>query len=81
MDTVKIDLELPTCGLYSKEELTELLYSYALSLVLPNTTSNLSVEEELRELNRRAAEMENDPSVCIPHEEIYAMVMAKLLVI
>ena len=78
MDTIKIDLELPTCGLYSKEELKELLYSYALSLVLPNTASNLSVEEELWELNRRAAEMENDPSVCIPHEEIYAMVMARL---
>lgn len=36
----------------------------------------MSVEEELLELNRRAEEMENNPSVCIPHEKVYEMVMA-----
>jgi hypothetical protein len=78
MDTVKIDIELPSCGYYSKEELTELIYSYALSLVMPNSVSDMSVEDELKELNRRAAEMENDSSVCIPHEEVYDRVMARL---
>lgn len=78
MDIVKIDIELPTCGYYSKEELTEMIYSYALSLVMPNTVSNMSVEDELKELSRRATEMENDPSVCIPHEEVYDKVMSRL---
>ena len=78
MDTVKIDIELPSCGYYTKEELTELIYSYALSLVMPNNVSDMSVEDELKELNRRAAEMENNPSVCIPHEDVYDRVMAKL---
>ena len=78
MGTVKIDIELPSCGYYSKEELTELIYSYALSLVMPNSVSDMSVEDELKELNRRAAEMENDSSVCIPHEEVYDRVMARL---
>ena len=78
MDTVKIDIELPSCGHYSKEELTDLIYSYALSLVMPNSVSDMSVEDELRELNRRAAEMEKDPSVCIPHEEVYEKIMSRL---
>lgn len=78
MDTIKIDIELPSCGYYSKEELTDLIYSYALSLVMPNTASDMSVEDELGELNRRAAEMENDPSACIPHEEVYKRVMSRL---
>ena len=78
MDTVKIDIELPSCGYYSKEELTELIYSYALSLVMPNNVSDMSVEDELKELNRRAAEMESDPSICILHEEVYDKVMARL---
>lgn len=38
----------------------------------------MSVEDELKELKRRAAEMENNPSVCIPHEEVYERVMARL---
>ena len=37
----------------------------------------MSVEEELKELNRRAEEMENNPMVCIPHEKIYEMVKAR----
>ena len=78
MDTVKIDIELPSCGYYSKEELTELVYSYALSLVIPNSVSAMSVDDELKELNRRAEEMENNPMVCIPHERVYEMVMARL---
>ena len=78
MDTVKINIELPSCGYYSKEELTELIYSYALSLVMPNTISDMSVEDELKELNRRAAEMENDSSVRIPHEEVYERVMSRM---
>ena len=78
MDTVKIDIELPSCGYYSKEELTELIYSYALSLVIPDGVSDMSVEVELKELKRRAAEMESNPSVCIPHEEVYDRVMARL---
>lgn len=78
MEAVKIDIELPSLGLYTKEELTELVQSYAMSLVLSNHVSDLSVEDELRELNRRAAEMESDPSVCIPHEEVYERVMSRL---
>lgn len=77
MDAVKIDIELPTCGYYSKEELTKMIQSYALSLVLP-TNSDLPVEEELKELNRRACEKEKDPSVCISHDKIYEIVMARL---
>lgn len=38
----------------------------------------MSVEEELEELNRRAAEMEKDLSVCVPHEEVYDRIMARL---
>ena len=45
---------------------------------MPNTVSDMSVEDELKELNRRAAEMENDPSVCIPHEEVYERVMSRM---
>ena len=78
MDTVKIDIELPSCGYYSKEELTDLIYSYALSLVLPDSVSDMSVEDELKELKRRAAEMDSNPSVCIPHEEVYERVMSRL---
>ena len=78
MATVRIDIELPTCGYYSKEELTDLIYSYALSLVMSNTVSDMSAEDELKELNRRADEMENNPSVCIPHEDVYERVMSKL---
>ncbi len=75
MDTVKIDIELPSCGYYSKEELTELIYSYALSLVMPSSVSDMPLEDELK---RRAAEMENDPSVCIPIEKVYDLVMSRL---
>ena len=78
MDTVKIDIELPSSGYYSKEELTDLIYSYALSLVMPNVVTDMSVEDELKELNRRAAEMENDPSVCIPIEKVRELVMSRL---
>ena len=78
MDTVKIDIELPSSGYYSKEELTDLIYSYALSLVMPNVVTGMSVEDELKELNRRAAEMENDPSVCIPIEKVRELVMSRL---
>ena len=40
--------------------------------------SEMSVEEELQELNRRAEEMGNNPSVCILHEEVYETVMARI---
>ena len=60
------------------QKLCLLIYSYALSLVMPNTVSNMSVEDELKELNRRAVEIENDPSVCLPHEEVYERVMSRL---
>ena len=40
--------------------------------------SELSVEEELQELNRRAEEMGNNPSVCIPHGKIREMLKAKI---
>lgn len=40
--------------------------------------SEMSVEDELQELNRRAEEMENNPSVCIPHERVYEMVMMRI---
>lgn len=36
------------------------------------------IKNEIKELNRRAAEMENDPSVCIPHERVYEMVMMRI---
>ena len=78
MEAVKIDIELPSLGLYTKEELTDLIYSYALSLVMPNVVTAMSVEDELKELNRRADEMENNPSVCIPHEDVYERVMSRL---
>ena len=42
------------------------------------TCSRMSVEDELKELNRRAEEMENNPSVCIHHEEVYEMVMMRV---
>lgn len=73
-DTVKKDIEFPSCGYYFKEELTDLFYSYALSLVMPDSVSDLAVEE----LKRRAIEMEKDPSVCIPHEEVYEMVLVRM---
>ena len=38
----------------------------------------MSIDEELRELNRRAEEMENNPMACIPHEKIYNMVETKI---
>ena len=38
----------------------------------------ISVEDELKELNRRAEEMENNPNVCIPHEKIYEIVKVKI---
>lgn len=38
----------------------------------------MSVDEELRELNRRAEEMENNPMVCISYEKIYNMVETKI---
>ena len=42
------------------------------------TCLGMSVEDELKELNRRVEEMENNPSVCIPHEEVYEMVMKRV---
>ena len=78
VNTVKIDIELPSSGCYSEKELTELIYSYALSLVMPDSVSDKSVEEEMSELNRRAAEMTSNSSVCIPHEEVYDRVMSRL---
>jgi hypothetical protein len=40
--------------------------------------SEMSTEEELQELNRRAEEMENNPMVCIPHERVYDIVMMRI---
>lgn len=36
------------------------------------------VEEELEQLKRRAAEMDADPSKCIPMEKVYEIVMTRL---
>ena len=36
-------------------------------------------QERITGLNRRAVEMENNPSVCIPYEKVYDMVMARML--
>lgn len=36
------------------------------------------IKDELVELNRRA-EMKNNPSVCIPHEKVYDMVMTRVM--
>lgn len=38
----------------------------------------MTIDEELEELKRRVAEMENDPSACIPHERVNEKVMARL---
>ncbi len=38
----------------------------------------MSVEEWLGELKCRAAEMEADPSKCIPMEKVYEIVMTRL---
>ena len=67
MDTVKINIELPNCGQYSQKELEKKIYSYALSLVNAHSPE-MTETEELKELNCRLAEMENDRSVCIPHD-------------
>lgn len=49
------------------------------SLLGSNVTSlDTTSEDELQELNRRAEEMENNPSICIPHEKVYEMVMARI---
>lgn len=41
--------------------------------------SEMLVKEKLLELNRRAAEMENNSSVCIPYEKVYDMVMTRVM--
>lgn len=38
----------------------------------------MSVEEELRELKRRAAEMDADHSKCIPMKKVYEILMSRL---
>lgn len=38
----------------------------------------ISVEDELQELHRRAEEMENNSMVCIPHKRVYGMVMMRI---
>lgn len=38
----------------------------------------MSVEEELGELKRRTAEMDADPSKCIPMEKVYEILVARL---
>ena len=38
----------------------------------------MSVEEELRELKRCAAEMDADYSKCIPMEKVYEILMSRL---
>ena len=46
--------------------------------VMADSQEVVAPEEELQELNRRAEEMENKPSVCIPHEKVYEMVLARM---
>lgn len=38
----------------------------------------MSIDEELQELNRRAKEMEDDSSVCIPHEKVNELLRARM---
>jgi len=38
----------------------------------------MTFNDELKELNRRAEEMGNNSSVCIPHEKIREMLKAKM---
>ena len=78
MDTVKINIELPSYGQYSRKELEYLVYSYAMTLIKRNDIDEFSVEDELKELKRRAIEMKNDPSVCIPIENVYDLVMERV---
>ena len=78
MDTVKINIELPSCGQYSRKELEYLVYSYAMTLIKRNDIDEFSVEDELNELKRRAIEMKNDSSVCVPIENVYDLVMERV---
>lgn len=70
------------------QEALDLLYNSALYDKITDMETGLYIQSpdynyellqmEMEELNRRAAEMGNDPSVCIPHEEVYDRVMARL---
>lgn len=70
------------------QEALDLLYNSALYDKITDVETGLYIQspdynyellqEEQEELNRRAAEMENDSSVCIPQERVYDMVKARL---
>ena len=49
-----------------------------MTLIKRNDIDEFSVEDELNELKRRAIEMKNDPTVCVPIENVYDLVMERV---
>ncbi len=78
MNSVNLNISLPSYGTFSPEELSELVRRFALRLVSPRSDSAQTVKEEERELDRRMDAYERGEMHTIPQEEVYNNVMSRL---
>lgn len=83
MHGVSININLPTCGNFTAEELTRKVRRFAMELVSPEKTTTLTVppccytEEEVdRLLNERIKSIEDGTAELVSNEEVKARIKA-----
>ena len=75
MDSVNINISLPNCGTYSKEELKDILQRFAMYMIRPKTEDIpcCYTEDEVRMLlAKRLKEVDEGKAVLIDNDEVFA---------
>lgn len=78
MNSVNLNISLPSYGTFSPEELSELVRRFALRLVTPKNSAEQLAKEEERELDRRMDAYEHGEMTTIPQDKVYEHVMSRL---
>ena len=75
MDNVSINISLPNCGIYSKEELRGILQRFAMYMIRPKTEEIpcCYTDEEVKLLlAQRLREVDEGKAVLIDNDEVFA---------
>ena len=75
MDSVSINISLPNCGTYSKEELKGILQRFAMYMIRPRTEEVpcCYTEDEVRMLlAKRLKEVDEGKAILIDNDEVFA---------
>lgn len=75
MDSVSINISLPNCGTYSKDELKGILQRFAMYMIRPRTDEIpcCYTEDEVRALlAKRLRDVDEGKDVLIDNDEVFA---------